>query len=315
LTATWLALTFVLAAIAEEIVRAGILAVPKGPREAARSASLSRTQAMLWAILPQAARNVPPDLVADTLEVVKPTSLASVVALPELPYQARQAQSITDNPSPIVAAAAISFILLWPVVRLLSRLEHRAVARKQRRLLRTPGQATCAPAHQCGAPAVARLRAHHAASDTDGISEAGLAGGTGSRETARAETADENRPVLPGHEVAEQGWNEVRVDSRARPDQDGQQHDLSTKRGQVWHAILGPLCPCRDIDEHRAGIVTQKVPRLEGLDLERGRAHHHDQRRRAGEEPGHDPPSDRSPAAGETKHGHRAASGRRPSVA
>jgi polar amino acid transport system permease protein len=36
---------------------------------------------------------------------------------------------VTYNPSPIVAAAAVYFILLWPVVRLLSRLEHRAVAR------------------------------------------------------------------------------------------------------------------------------------------------------------------------------------------
>jgi polar amino acid transport system permease protein len=61
--------------------------------------------------------------------VVKLTSLGSVVAVPELLYQARQAQSITYNPTPIVVAALIySFLLLWPVVRLLSRLENRALA-------------------------------------------------------------------------------------------------------------------------------------------------------------------------------------------
>ena len=113
-----------------EIFRAGIESIPRGQMEAARSTGLSKTQAMAWVILPQAARNVLPDLVSNTLEVVKLTSIASVVALPELLYQARQAQSVTYNPSPIVAAAAIYFILLWPVVRLLSRLEHRAVARK-----------------------------------------------------------------------------------------------------------------------------------------------------------------------------------------
>jgi polar amino acid transport system permease protein len=68
-------------------------------------------------------RNVLPDLLSNTLEVVKLTSLGSVVAVPELLYQARQAQSLTYNPTPIVVAAIIYFLLLWPLVRLLSRLE------------------------------------------------------------------------------------------------------------------------------------------------------------------------------------------------
>jgi hypothetical protein len=48
-------------------------------------------------------------LPGNTLEVVKLTSLASVVALPELLYAARSAQSVTYNPSPIVLAAAHVF--------------------------------------------------------------------------------------------------------------------------------------------------------------------------------------------------------------
>ena len=62
---------------------------------------------------------------ADTVEVVKLTSLASVVALPEMLYSADMARSLTYNPSPIVLAAAIYLVLLWPVVRLVSRMEHR----------------------------------------------------------------------------------------------------------------------------------------------------------------------------------------------
>ena len=109
-----------------EVLRAGIESIPRGQIEAARSTGLSRLQALLWVVLPQAIRNVLPDLLSNTLEVVKLTSLASVVATPELLFQARQAQSLTYNPTPIVAAAAVYFLLLWPLVRLVSRLEHRS---------------------------------------------------------------------------------------------------------------------------------------------------------------------------------------------
>ena len=111
-----------------EIRRAGIESVPAGQVEAARSTGLSRLQALTHVVLPQAVRNVMPDLLSNTLEVIKLTSLGSVVAVPELLFQARQAQSVTYSPTPIVLAAIVYFALLWPLVRLLSRLENRALA-------------------------------------------------------------------------------------------------------------------------------------------------------------------------------------------
>jgi polar amino acid transport system permease protein len=111
-----------------EILRAGIDSVPLGQVEAARSTGLSGGQAMVYVVLPQAIRNVLPDLLSNTLEVVKLTSLGSVVAVPELLFAARQAQSVSYNPTPIVMAAVIYFLILWPMVRLLSRLENRALA-------------------------------------------------------------------------------------------------------------------------------------------------------------------------------------------
>lgn len=111
-----------------EILRAGIESVPRGQVEAARSTGLTRGQTMTHVVLPQAVRNVLPDLISNTLEVVKLTSIASVVALPELLFQARQAQSVTYNATPIMAAAVLYFLILWPVVRLLSRLENRQLA-------------------------------------------------------------------------------------------------------------------------------------------------------------------------------------------
>jgi polar amino acid transport system permease protein len=110
-----------------EILRAGIESIPRGQVEAARSTGLSGLQAMTYIVLPQAVRNVLPDLLSNTLEVVKLTALGSVVAVPELLFQARQAQSVTYNATPIVMAAVIYFLILWPVVRLLSRLENRAL--------------------------------------------------------------------------------------------------------------------------------------------------------------------------------------------
>ncbi|MCF3933540.1 amino acid ABC transporter permease [Acuticoccus sp. M5D2P5] len=111
-----------------EIYRAGILSIGRGQSEAARSTGLGAGQTMLYVVLPQAVRNVLPDLVSNTVEVVKLTSIASVVSLAELLYQADMARSVTYNASPIVAAAGIYLVILWPLVRLVSRLERRIAA-------------------------------------------------------------------------------------------------------------------------------------------------------------------------------------------
>jgi polar amino acid transport system permease protein len=108
-----------------EIYRAGIESIGAGQWDAARSTGLSVSQTLAYVVLPQAVRNVLPDLVSNTVEVVKLTSLASVVALPELLYSADMARSVTFNSSPLVLAALFYLILLWPLVRLVSRLERR----------------------------------------------------------------------------------------------------------------------------------------------------------------------------------------------
>ncbi len=106
-----------------EVFRAGILSISRGQSEAARSTGLTRGQTMAYVVLPQAVRNVLPDLISNTVEVVKLTSLASVVSLGELLQAANLARSITYNASPITLAALVYLVLLWPVVRLLSRYQ------------------------------------------------------------------------------------------------------------------------------------------------------------------------------------------------
>jgi len=108
-----------------EVYRAGLESVAAGQAEAARSTGLTKLQTTLFVVLPQAVRNVLPDLISNTIEVVKLTALASVVGLPEMLYSSDMGRAMTQNASPIVLAAAIYLLMLWPVVRLVSRLEHR----------------------------------------------------------------------------------------------------------------------------------------------------------------------------------------------
>jgi polar amino acid transport system permease protein len=108
-----------------EVYRAGIESIGRGQWDAARSTGLTGAQTLRSIVLPQAVRNVLPELVSNTVEVVKLTSLASVIALPELLYSADMARSLTFNTSPIVLAAGLYLLMLWPLVRLVSRLERR----------------------------------------------------------------------------------------------------------------------------------------------------------------------------------------------
>ncbi|MDB5655500.1 MAG: amino acid transporter permease [Tardiphaga sp.] len=111
-----------------EVLRAGIESIGFGQWEAARSTGLSSRDTFVFVVLPQAVRNVLPDLVSNTVEVVKLTSIASVVSMTELLYSADMARSITFNASPVVLAGLFYLVLLWPAVRLASRLEHRVGA-------------------------------------------------------------------------------------------------------------------------------------------------------------------------------------------
>jgi len=104
-----------------EIFRAGIQSVGYGQTEAARSTGLSAPQTLAHVVLPQAVRNVLPDLLSNTVEVIKLTSLASVVSLGEMLHAADLARSVTYNASPIVLAAGVYLVLLWPLVRIVSR--------------------------------------------------------------------------------------------------------------------------------------------------------------------------------------------------
>jgi polar amino acid transport system permease protein len=114
--ATWLALSAVLAAFAEEIFWAGILAVPRGQWEAARSTGLGFLQTMRHVVLPQAVRLTIPPLTNRTIAITKGTALGATVAVGEILYQAQTGYSFSYNPSPLTLGAMAYLILFIPVV-------------------------------------------------------------------------------------------------------------------------------------------------------------------------------------------------------
>ncbi|WDA13177.1 amino acid ABC transporter permease [Paracoccus marcusii] len=125
------ALTLVSGAYTAEIFRAGIEAIPKGQFEASAALGLNGRQTMTEVILPQAVRIVIPPLTNNSINVVKDTALASVVAMPDLLKQATQAQALAANPTPLIVAAVIYIAFLWPLVALVSRMERRFAARRR----------------------------------------------------------------------------------------------------------------------------------------------------------------------------------------
>lgn len=130
--AALLALTTAMGAYTAEVVRAGIQAVPKGQFEAASALGLRFGTTMRKVILPQALRLVTPPHVSNCVSVMKDTALATVVTMPELMRQAQDAQALFANPTPLVGAAIIYVIILWPLVRLTAWLEARSLRAQAR---------------------------------------------------------------------------------------------------------------------------------------------------------------------------------------
>ena len=127
-----LAFSIVMAAYSAEVFRSGIEGVPRGQFEAAAALGLPFMLTLRKVVLPQAIRIVIPPTTSNCVSMFKDTSLASTVALPELLKEATNAQALYANPSPLIGAALVYIIFLWPMVRLVSMLEKRYKAENTR---------------------------------------------------------------------------------------------------------------------------------------------------------------------------------------
>lgn len=127
--ATWLSLSLVLAAYAQESIWAGIASLPRGQTEAARSTGLSWWGAMRWVILPQALRRAVPPLTNRVISTTKNTALGSVVALSEILSVSQAASSNSGNPTPLTVGAFLYLLVFLPIVVFSRWLERRAEQR------------------------------------------------------------------------------------------------------------------------------------------------------------------------------------------
>ncbi len=113
-------------AYSSEIVRAAISAVPRGQWEAAYSIGMSWSQAMRRTVLPQATRVAIPPLSNTFISLVKDTSLAAAVTVPELFQAAQRIVATTYEPLILYIEAALIYLALSSVLSSLQvRLERR----------------------------------------------------------------------------------------------------------------------------------------------------------------------------------------------
>src|SRR3954463_12404861 len=126
----WIVLSLVLAAFAEEILWAGILSVPKGQWETARSTGFGFVGTLGYIVLPQAVRLTVPPITNRTVAITKNTALGMVIGVPEILNQATSAQSFSGNATPLMMGAIAYIILFIPVVALGRFLETRFAWRR-----------------------------------------------------------------------------------------------------------------------------------------------------------------------------------------
>ena len=115
------------AAYLAEIVRAGILGLPKGQMECARSLGLSYMKAMTSVVLPQALRNSLPSLVNQFISTIKETSLGYIIGLAEVTFIATQINSLVfTKPAQVFGILGLTyFVLCFGLSRLAFWIERR----------------------------------------------------------------------------------------------------------------------------------------------------------------------------------------------
>ena len=109
-----------------EIVRTGLDSVPRGQTEAARSLGMSNLDIMIRVVWPQALRNVLPSLTGQFIQLIKDSSLVSLVSIQELSFMAQDVQVSTQRVFEVfVLTAVIYFFICFSLSQVFAYLERR----------------------------------------------------------------------------------------------------------------------------------------------------------------------------------------------
>ncbi|GKR00006.1 L-cystine ABC transporter permease [Aeromonas hydrophila] len=135
-TAAVIGFTLNIGAYSSEIIRATLAAIPKGQWEAAYSIGMNWPQVMWRVILPQAARIAVPPLSNTFISLVKDTSLAAAVTVPELFQAAQRLASVTYEPLILYVETALIYLLFSSVLSTLQdKLEQRLAHKETREVV------------------------------------------------------------------------------------------------------------------------------------------------------------------------------------
>ena len=126
------ALTLYNGAVLAEIFRAGVLAVPKGQREAAYAIGMRKTQVMSQVLLPQAVKIMLPAIISQCVVVLKDTSLGYAVAAPGLTQVGRDLYNGFGNQVPTIFVIASMYIVVNMMLTwLATRVQRRFVGERK----------------------------------------------------------------------------------------------------------------------------------------------------------------------------------------
>ena len=113
-----------------EIIRAGILAVPRGQSEAAMSIGLRSSQTMRLILMPQAVRAMMPTLIAQVVVLLKDSALGFIVTYQDLLYQVNAIGRTYNNLLPTFIVGAVLFIIINMVVAAIARYLEKRMSQK-----------------------------------------------------------------------------------------------------------------------------------------------------------------------------------------
>ncbi len=129
-TALVVGLSIYSSAFIGEVYRAGIQAVPQGHREAARVLGMSPFQTFRRIVLPQAIRMTLPPLAANFVQLIKYSSLGSVISVGEITRRGMELSSSTFRPLEIFTfIAVVYFLICWPLAMAIRTWERRLARR------------------------------------------------------------------------------------------------------------------------------------------------------------------------------------------
>ena len=116
LTAAIIGFTLNVGAYNSEVIRGAIESIPTGQWEAAYSMGMTRSQALRRTIMPQASRIALPALANAFIALVKDTSLAAVLTVPEIFQAAQRIASVTYEPLILYTEAALIYLVFSSVL-------------------------------------------------------------------------------------------------------------------------------------------------------------------------------------------------------